>query len=522
MCSHHHPLAKNVILMIADGIGFNAWLAADYYSAGHPLPWQYQNDRWHRGRRVAVTRSALSTGALNYLAADGGVLRHNGESGRAPSGAVRRHGRYVTHPQGYDPEAMWRDFSYAMANDYRGVDANGRPLTYTSYTDSAAAATALYTGTNTTNGRVATDPDGEWLVTLAEHFAAKGKGTGCVSSVYVSHATPGVVAAHNLHRQQLAAIAHHMIEGGVLDVILAPGHPYFDDAGQPVPHPDPARFALVGGQPLFERLQRGDHPRWAFAETREAFETLATHPKPPPRLVGIPQVHHTLQYHRPWTGPKTPLPHLPTGRGPNPGVPELATLTQVALNVLHQHAKGFFLMVEGGAGDWANHHNRLDAMVEEQIAFCRAADRAVAWVEAHSSWDETLLIVTADHECGGLWGAGTYHTPEGGHWHPGGGQFQAFCPVENRGPGELPPHQYASAHHTNQLVPLFALGAGSEAFAGTDKARDLAAAALWGDAMGWRGHYCDNTTVAEVVRPSATVTQVADHIDPSPLLPSSP
>jgi alkaline phosphatase len=65
------------------------------------------------------------------------------------------------------------------------------------------------------------------------------------------------------------------------------------------------------------------------------------------------------------------------------------------------------------------------------------------WVEANSSWEETLLIVTADHECGNLWGGAT------------------FVPVGDNGTGNLPTLQYNSHDHTNSLVAVYARGAGA-------------------------------------------------------------
>jgi alkaline phosphatase len=65
-------------------------------------------------------------------------------------------------------------------------------------------------------------------------------------------------------------------------------------------------------------------------------------------------------------------------------------------------------MIEGGAVDWKNHANEIGAMVKEQAAFNDAVAPVKHWVEKDSSWQQTLVIVTSDHECGMLWGPGTY------------------------------------------------------------------------------------------------------------------
>ena len=146
--------------------------------------------------------------------------------------------------------------------------------------------------------------------------------------------------------------------------------------------------------------------------------------------------------------------------------------------MLDEDPDGFFLMIEGGAGDWANHGNQKGRLIEEQVAFDEAVDSVIDWVESDSSWSETLLIVTADHESGYLTG-------------PGSGQFSSgpvWKPIGMAGAGSMPGMQFNSTGHTNQLVPLFARGAGSEL---------LSAAAIRTDIV--RGAYCDNTDVGKTL-----------------------
>ena len=88
-----------------------------------------------------------------------------------------------------------------------------------------------------------------------------------------------------------------------------------------------------------------------------------------------------------------------------PIVPNLALMTKGALNVLDNDPDGFFLMVEGGAVDWANHANQLGRLIEEQNDFNDAVDVAIEWIKANGGWEKNLLIVTGDHECGYLTGA---------------------------------------------------------------------------------------------------------------------
>jgi len=107
-------------------------------------------------------------------------------------------------------------------------------------------------------------------------------------------------------------------------------------------------------------------------------------------------------------------------------------------------------MVEGGAVYWASHDNNTVRMIEEQTDFNNAVKAAVEWVEKHSNWDETLIIVTSDHECGYLAGPGEPNP--------------IYPAVTNNGKGNLPGTQWLAGGHTNVLVPFFAKGQGAELF----------------------------------------------------------
>ena len=147
-------------------------------------------------------------------------------------------------------------------------------------------------------------------------------------------------------------------------------------------------------------------------------------------------------------------------------------MTKGALNALGQNEKGFSVMIEGGAIDWSGHANQTGRDIEETQDFNKAVDAAIAWVEENSSWDETLLIVTADHETGYLSGK-----EETASWNPQTGEK-----------GKAPEHQWYSGEHTNQVVPFFFKGAGSE---------DIMAKATGTDPV--RGKYIDNTDVANLI-----------------------
>ena len=155
----------------------------------------------------------------------------------------------------------------------------------------------------------------------------------------------------------------------------------------------------------------------------------------------------------------------------------------------------------------------MPRFIEEQMDFNAAVAAVIGWVETHSNWDDTLLIVTSDHETGGIWGEGTYET-ESGILHstnpldadsraatqfvPGRDRFDKFRVVQDRGARQIPGHQFASGEHTNDLVPLWALGAGSTLFRQFER-HDAFARTLWGEPYGWAGNYVDNTAVFHVM-----------------------
>jgi alkaline phosphatase len=109
-------------------------------------------------------------------------------------------------------------------------------------------------------------------------------------------------------------------------------------------------------------------------------------------------------------------------------------------------------------------------MIEEMVDFNQAIEAVVDWVNKESNWNDTLLIITADHETGRPLG------PDGVH------------DVENAGKGIMPKGAFKTSSHTNNLVPLFARGNGAEA---------LKARAAKQDPV--RGAYLDNTDVANAI-----------------------
>jgi len=418
------PNVKNVIIMIADGCGYNHVNAASIYRYGTTDAQAYE-------------KFPIRLGMSTYGAA-----------------------------QGYDPQMAWQYFDYVNLE----------------YTDSAAAATAMACGVKTYDGAIGVDVDGFRIGNVFERAEAAGKSTGVVTTVPFSHATPASFVAHNVSRDDYRQIALQMVNDSAIDVIMGCGHPWYDRNGRLKTIPN--GFDYVGGSETWNSLVAGTAGSdadgdgitdpWLLIQSRSEFQTYADwSASAPKRLIGVPQVYRTLQQERSGDAYAAPyaVPMLTT-------VPTLAEMTKAALNVLDADSDGFYLVIEGGAIDWAAHANQSGRVIEEQIEFGIAVEAVVEWVQTRSSWSNTLLIVTADHETGYLTGPGSGLSDKGPIWNPLG----------NNGAGILPAMEWHSGSHTNSLVPFYAKGKGAMSFFVCAKNIDPV-----------RGRYLDNTDIAKTL-----------------------
>jgi alkaline phosphatase len=419
---------KNIILMISDGCGYNHVAATSMFQHGmpdgqiyHAFPVQY----------------GVSTYSLDSPV--------------------------------YDPAAAWRHFDYVL----------------TKPTDSAASGTAIACGIKTNNGKLGVDSSGRAHETIAERAERLGKATGVVSSVLFNHATPAVFLAHNESRHDYPGIAREMIRDSGAEVIMGCGHPEYNDNGEEVEDPDYSSWDDIGGwMEITAGIEGADADgdelpdRWHFIDRREQFQGLQTGDTPK-RIFGLAPVAATLQQQR--SGDENALPfEVPLIAS----VPTLEEMTGAALNVVDNDPDGFFLMIEGGAVDWAGHANQSGRMIEEQIGFNEAIGAVIQWIEKNSSWDETLLIITADHETGYLSGPCSGDDSQ----RIEGDVADVWCPIVNNGAGSLPGIEWHSEAHTNQLIPLYAKGNGSEGFQRFADQTDPV-----------HGKYIDNTEIALLV-----------------------
>ena len=289
-------------------------------------------------------------------------------------------------------------------------------------TDSAAGATAVATGVRTKNGWLAIGPEHSILTTILEYARMEGKSAGLVTTVQVSHATPAAFAAHVEDRNLMDEIAGQMFDEGV-EVMLGGGEDQF------LPSSEAGCFGngtRADTRNLLAEAVAAGYAHVCNAPELEAIDTSATS-----RLVGL-------------------FADEEMGRPYSPG---LATMTQRAIEVLSRDPQGFFLMVEGGRIDKAAHANNG----AEAIADTLGLDEAVAVGKAFAALaGNTLVIVTADHETGGMGMAllpgPVCVSPNGPFDIEGGGQF---CVT------------WTTAGHTAADVPVTAGGPFSHMLSGS-------------------------------------------------------
>jgi alkaline phosphatase len=267
-------------------------------------------------------------------------------------------------------------------------------------TDSGAGGTALSAGVKTNNGSIGVDIDGKPVKTILEMAEDKGLSTGLVSTSAITHATPASFIAHTPNRSKYEDIAYDFLRTDI-DVFIGGGYNHF------------ARRA--DSLNLIDSLTaRG----YFIARDLKDVDVPSTQ-----RLAALLADEH--------------MPSMIKGRGEM-----LSEATDMALKMLKRNKKGFFIMIEGSMIDWAAHDNDAESIVKETVDFDNAVGKALQFAVKNG---ETLVIVTADHETGGL--------------GINGGNLET---------GEIVA-AFTSKDHTATMVPVFAYGPGSERFTGVQQ-----------------------------------------------------
>ena len=271
---------------------------------------------------------------------------------------------------------------YNQANSQGNVNFTGFPvvnfITTVSanslVTDSSAAGTALASGTKIDNGVVGVDPDGNWTGNLTEWAHAAGFGTGVATSVGVNHATPASFVAHSASRNGYEEISLQMIDS-------------------------PVDF-MAGATFL---TNRGSGHDAAYFEHKADSAGIAIF-KGPAAIRGI-----DVTKPRVLCLSAKAEDSIPYAIDRKEDDTRLADFTDAGIRYLEARygKKGFFFMIEGGKVDYAGHGNDAATCFQEVNDMAESVDLALAFLARHPK--QTLIVITADHETGGLMlGSGRY------------------------------------------------------------------------------------------------------------------
>lgn len=441
----HHDKApvKNVILFIGDGMQLQHEMAASRYLFGNDMSMSWMKFPY-RGQAATWDVTTYD----RYAYAMDPTLKY------APD---------AFNPLiGYDP-AKGGVFPYPV--DQNGLDSYFLTKLPTATlspahpaTDSASAGTAMSTGIKTDDGNIAWlpgDPSDGALKTIAELLRSKkGKSIGVISTVPFNHATPAAFVSHNVSRNNYytgykgytgVGIADEIISITKPDVVISGGHPMLDN-----PTYDTNKGYI--SKQLHDTLRNSAD--YVFAERQSgvdggqsllaAADIAAASGK---KLFGLyGGKGGNFEYPVPSDTPNEPS--VVRGSIENPS---FADSVNAALTVLGKDRDGFFLMAEQGDIDWANHGNDFKSMVGTVVDLEEGVKAAIEFVNRPGDkidWSNTLIMVTSDHS----------------------NSYMRLNPVKPLGKGDLPTQigasypdgevTYGSTGHTNELVSLYAIGAG--------------------------------------------------------------
>jgi alkaline phosphatase len=264
-------------------------------------------------------------------------------------------------------------------------------------TDSAAAGTAIASGTKTKNGMIGMGPDSTAVKSIMEVAHANGLATGLVSTSTITHATPASFVAHNSGRGNYEDIAKDFMNG-TIDVFIGGGQDHFNKRKD--------------GIDLTSKLrEQGYEVVYTIDELKKSSSG---------KLAGLLSREHMEKATEGRTG-------------------KLAIMTEKAIQALSKNKKGFILMVEGSQIDFAGHGKDMDWVTAEVTDLDAAVEVAYNFAKEDGN---TLVVVTADHETGGL-------------TLPGG----------NLGEHKVTGN-FGGSGHTAVIVPVLSFGPGAERFSG--------------------------------------------------------
>lgn len=305
-------------------------------------------------------------------------------------------------------------------------------------TCSAAAGTAIASGHKTNNSRLGTDPDGKPLKSIASYLHEEGYNVGIMTTVPINHATPGAFYANVNDRNEYYTISRQLTESG---------------------------FEFFGGSGFYQyKGENGD-----LAPADEMIEQLGY-----PVCYGLEEFERTKQItdHIVFCQESTrgQDPEYYVSDGAEARDIRLAEMLDLCLDFIGEE-EPFFIMCEGGNIDWSCHSNKTMSMIYDVLEFEEAVKKAVEFYKRYP--EETLIVVTADHETGGLsLGEGEEWRPEIIDWNLlettwiQDGCKNVMSEKENKELNRKGFIGWSSYHHTGAPVPVYSIGKGAEKFNG--------------------------------------------------------
>lgn len=238
-------------------------------------------------------------------------------------------------------------------------------------TDSAAAGTCLASGKKTNNGMIGQAPDGTAIYSVASDLKKEGWGIGIMSTVPVDHATPASHYAHAEKRSNYYLIGTHLAQSEF---------DFFGGGGfqRPINKDD------ASAPNLYDLCKKNGYTLvGSYAEAKKHIKKR--------KMLLVPQTNLDT--------PNNGAEALPYAIDQNESDLSLAKIVDIAIQHLSKHDR-FFMMAEGGKIDYAGHGNDGATNIHEVLDFDKAIQVAFRFYEQHP--EETLIVVTADHETGGL------------------------------------------------------------------------------------------------------------------------
>ena len=279
------------------------------------------------------------------------------------------------------------------------------------YTDSSSSATSLTAGVKTINGALNLDYKLNPVETIGQWLQrTKGFAVGTVTSVPISHATPAAAYAHNVSRDDYQDLTRDML--GLpsvsrrstplpgLDVVLGGGYgeETADGKGQGQNFIAGNRYLADEDRKLVDVSTGNPSAKYVVAQRTPGTKGAALLAEATKKAVADKKRHLPFRTadgdYKPVLDIKDAEVYSQADLDENP---TLANMTQAAIDVLQEDKDGFWLMVEAGDVDWANHSNNIDNSIGAVLSGELALEKIFGWIDTRKAWEESLVIVTSDH-----------------------------------------------------------------------------------------------------------------------------